>query len=114
MFIFFKQRENRAACSTHTALGRNGSSVKGLGFSSSRGSSAPSHGFGGFGLSIFAASEIHCKAGGLGVAVLGGVLTGVATGVPTRPATAGISAPAYVKPNFRSERKGGIKSQTKS
>lgn len=95
-------------------MGRNGSSVKGLGFSSSRGSSAPSHGFGGFGLSIFAALETHSEAGGLGVVVLGGVLTGVTTGVPTQLTAAGISTPACVKSNFRSERKAGSKSQTES
>lgn len=113
-FFFFKKWENHAACSTHTALGRNGSSVKGLSFSSARGSSASSHGFGGFGLSIFAVLDTHSEAGGLGVVVLGGVLTGVTTGVPTRLVTAGIWTPAYVKPNFRSERKTGSKSQTES
>lgn len=112
--FFFQKWENHAACSTHTALGQNSSSVKGLGFSSSRGSSASSHGFASFGLSNFAALETHSKAGGLGVVALGGVLTGVTTGVSTQLVVAGISTPAWVKSNFRSERNEGTKSQAES
>lgn len=46
------------------------------------------------------------------MAAVGGVVTGVTTGVATRPVAAAISTPARGKPNFRSERKAGSKSQT--
>lgn len=44
-----------------------------------------------------ASLEMHSEEGGLGVVVLGGVLTGVTTGVPTRAEAAGILTPACVK-----------------
>lgn len=106
--LFIKNWENHIAWYTHTALGLNVSSANGLGFSSSRGSSASSHGFRGAGFSIFAASE----AGGLGVIISGGVLIGVIIGVPTRLTAAGISEPAGVKTNLRSERKTGRETAT--
>lgn len=50
--------------------------------------------------------------GGVMTGVTTGVAKGVATGVTTRLMAAAISAPARGKPNFRSEGKAGIKSQT--
>lgn len=101
---------------THIGFVWKVSSFKGLGFSSSRGSSASPHGFGGFGLSIFVASKPGSDAGGVGVVILGGVSTGVAAGVPTGLVAPGISKPTHMKQitEFRLDWKPANNLQTRS